>query len=114
MQLKLQFQTAKKCGQLMSKYLLKIKKIANNLFAIGEFVTEQDQILNILGGLGHEYNSFVVSITSSTNALNLDDINNLLLAYESCLEQQTSTEEIFLIQENMANVQNNFSQKNQE
>ena len=42
MQLKLQFQTAKKCGQLMSKYLLKIKKIANNLFAIGEFVTEQD------------------------------------------------------------------------
>ena len=81
----------------MLEYLLKIKKIVNNISTIEEFVTKEDQILYILGGLGHEYNSFVVSITSSTDALNLDDINNLLLAYESCLEQQTSTEEIFLI-----------------
>lgn len=57
-----------------------------------------------LEGLGHEYNSFVVSITFGTYAFNLDNINSLLLAYESRLEQQTLTKEISLIQENMANV----------
>ena len=41
MQLRLQFQTTKKGGLSMFEYLVKIK-IANNLFAIGEFVTTQD------------------------------------------------------------------------
>lgn len=97
----------------MFEYLLKIKKITNNLSAIREFVIEQDQILNILGGLGYEYNSFVVSITSSTDAPNLDEINSLLLTYESQLKQQTSIKEYSLIQENMTNVQNNFNNMNQ-
>ncbi|KAJ9677498.1 hypothetical protein PVL29_022474 [Vitis rotundifolia] len=40
MQLRLQLQTAKKGGQSMLKYLLKIKKIADNLSTIGEYVTK--------------------------------------------------------------------------
>ena len=96
----------------MLEYLLKIKKIVNNISTIEEFVTKEDQILYILGGLGHEYNSFVVSITSRTNTPNLDDINSLLLANESRLEQQTSIYKISFIQANMANDLNNFSKKN--
>ena len=86
MQLRLQLQTAKKGRQSMLKYLFKIKKIVDNLSTIEEYVTEQDHILYILGGLGYEYNSFVMSITSHTDAPNLDDINSLMLAYESLLE----------------------------
>ena len=84
--MRLQLQNAKKGRQLMLKYLFKIKKIVDNLSAIEEYVTEQDHILHILGGLGYEYNSFVISITSRTDAPNLDDINSLLLANESRLE----------------------------
>ena len=61
----------------------------------------------------HEYNSFVVFTTSCTNAPNLDGINSLLLAYESHLEQQTSTEISFILA-NMENVQNNFNKKKKE
>lgn len=40
---------------------------------------------------------FLSLITSCTNVPNLDDINTPLLAYESRLEWQTSTQEISLI-----------------
>ena len=39
----------------MMEYILKVKTITDNLAAIGEPVKERDQILQILGGLGHEY-----------------------------------------------------------
>ena len=55
MQLRFEFQTIKKGGDTMMEYILKVKTITDNLAAIGEPVKERDQILQILGGLGHEY-----------------------------------------------------------
>ena len=59
----------------MMEYILKVKTITDKL-AIGEPVKERDQILQILGGLGHEYNSIVASLTSRDEDLSLHSINS--------------------------------------
>ncbi|RVX10831.1 Retrovirus-related Pol polyprotein from transposon RE2 [Vitis vinifera] len=64
LQLRLEFQTAKKGADPMLEYILKIKTISDNLAAIGEPVKETDHILQLLGGLGSEYNSIVASLTA--------------------------------------------------
>ena len=47
----------------MLDYIMKLKTLADNLSAIGESVSEKDHILQILGGLGADYNSIVASPT---------------------------------------------------
>ncbi|KAJ9684849.1 hypothetical protein PVL29_017033 [Vitis rotundifolia] len=64
MQLHLEFQTTKKGVDFMLEYILRIKTISNNLAAIGEPVKDRDHILQLLGGLGPEYNSIVASLTA--------------------------------------------------
>lgn len=46
------------------KYIQKLKMITDNLAAIEEPITEKDQILHILGGLGSEFNLIVASLTA--------------------------------------------------
>ena len=48
----------------MSEYIMKMKSYADCLNAIGMSVSDDDLTLNILTGLGSEYDSFVVSITT--------------------------------------------------
>ena len=62
MQLWLEFQKKKKRSLLMVEYILRIKNISNNLAAIGESVSEMDQILQLLAGLRANYNSIVASL----------------------------------------------------
>lgn len=104
MQLRLQIQTSKKGGSSM-EYLLKVKSIADNLAAIGEPVSEQDQILYLLGGLRAEYISFVIYVTSLPESLSLEEIHSMLLTSENCLEQQNSVDPSALIQANTTAVQ---------
>ena len=62
MQLRLEFQTIRKGSLSMMEYILRIKNISNNLAAIGESVSEMDQILQLLAGLRANYNSIVASL----------------------------------------------------
>ncbi|KAL6346953.1 hypothetical protein AAG906_006013 [Vitis piasezkii] len=54
MQLRLEFQSTKKGSMSMIDYIMKVKG-ADSLATIGE-PFEQDQIMNLLGGLGSDYN----------------------------------------------------------
>ena len=74
----------------MMEYILKVKIITDNLVAIGEPVKERDQILQILGGLGHEYNSIVASLTSRDEDLSLHSIHSILLTHEQRLQLRQS------------------------
>lgn len=46
------------------KYILRLKMITDNLAAIEEPITEKEQLLQILGGLGSEHNLIVASLTA--------------------------------------------------
>ncbi|KAL6322734.1 hypothetical protein AAG906_015420 [Vitis piasezkii] len=52
-------------------------------------------------GLGAEYNSFVITVTSGHDPLSLEEIHSMLLTHENRLEQQHTTEETNLLQANI-------------
>ncbi|XP_068636011.1 uncharacterized protein [Aristolochia californica] len=86
----------------MTDYIMKIESTADNLAAIGEPVSEQDQVMNLLGGLGSDYNVVVTAITIRDDKISLEALHNMLLAFEQCLEQQSSIEQISTMSANYA------------
>ena len=82
MELRLHLQTIRKGGLSMLDYMLRICNICDNLIAIGELVLEQDQIMAILGGLGPEYNPFVVTITSRAEPISVEELQSHLMVFE--------------------------------
>lgn len=89
MQYKIQLQNLKKGSTSMREYLNKVKACCDTLAAAGQKLSEEDQILHVLAGLGSEYDAVMVSITSKTEPFNLKDVTSLLLSYESRLEAST-------------------------
>ncbi|RVX09873.1 Retrovirus-related Pol polyprotein from transposon RE1 [Vitis vinifera] len=94
MQLKLELQSTKKGSMLMIDYIMKIKGAADNLAAIGEPSSKQDQVMNLLGGLGSDYNAVVTAINIRDDKISLEAIHSMLLAFEHRLEQQSSIEQM--------------------
>ncbi|RVX22902.1 Retrovirus-related Pol polyprotein from transposon RE1 [Vitis vinifera] len=94
MQLRLELQSTKKGSMSMIDYIMKIKGAADNLAAIGEPVSEQDQVMNLLGGLGSDYNAVVTAINIRDDKISLEAIHSMLLAFEHRLEQQSSIEQM--------------------
>ncbi|XP_047326457.1 uncharacterized protein LOC124930141 [Impatiens glandulifera] len=86
MQLRLQLQTIKKEESFMESYLQAIKVITDNLAAAGQQVADEDLILYVLGGLGPEYESLLVVVTTRPDSINVDDFSGLLLTHEIRLE----------------------------
>ncbi|RVW48987.1 Retrovirus-related Pol polyprotein from transposon TNT 1-94 [Vitis vinifera] len=91
MQLRLEFHTTKKGGDSMLDYILKMKTISDNLTAVGEPVKDRDHILQLLGGLGPDYNSIVASLTAREDDLSLHSVHNILLTHEQRLHLQHSS-----------------------
>ncbi|KAL5789587.1 hypothetical protein ACOSQ2_004475 [Xanthoceras sorbifolium] len=94
MQLKLQLQTLKKAGLSMTEYLKKKKSIMDALAFAGHPLTNDDKLMQILGGLGSDYHSFIIPITSVQHNYTLSDISSLLLTHEARLEQDLVSENL--------------------
>eukprot|EP00261_Vitis_vinifera_P033523 XP_019074766.1 PREDICTED: uncharacterized protein LOC109122424 [Vitis vinifera] len=94
MQLRLELQSTKKGSMSMIDYIMKIKGATDNLAAIGEPVLEQDWVMNLLGGLGSDYNVVVTAINIRDDKISLEAIHSMLLAFEHRLEQQSSIEQM--------------------
>ncbi|KAL5570075.1 hypothetical protein UlMin_026650 [Ulmus minor] len=107
MQLRLELQSTKKGSMAMIDYIMKIKGAADNLAAIGEPVLEQDQVMNLLGGLGSDYNAVVTAINIRDDKISLEAIHSMLLAFEHRLEQQSSLEQLSTMSANYASSSNN-------
>ncbi|KAL5829699.1 hypothetical protein ACOSQ3_019167 [Xanthoceras sorbifolium] len=69
MQLKLQLQTLKKAGLSMTEYLKKKKSIMDVLAFAGHPLTNDDKLMQILGGLGYDQ-SFTPQFNGSNGAEN--------------------------------------------
>ena len=72
----------------MLDFLLKMN--SDNLAAFSEYVKERDLILQILGGLGPDYNSIIASLTTRENDLSLSSVHSILLTHEQRLNLQQS------------------------
>ncbi|KAH0632976.1 hypothetical protein KY284_035762 [Solanum tuberosum] len=89
-----------------------MKSIADNLAVAAQLVKDDDLILYILSGLGPDYNTLVVSVTSRVEAISIADLHGLLLSHETRLESLNLIEE-GLCQVNLTLRNSNTSQKNE-
>lgn len=71
MQLKLQLQTTKKTDLSVDDYIMKMRGFADALIAAGHNISDDDLALQILVGLGMEYDAVVVNFTNIPDSLNL-------------------------------------------
>ncbi|RVX16039.1 Retrovirus-related Pol polyprotein from transposon RE1 [Vitis vinifera] len=106
MQLRLELQSTKKGSLSMIDYIMKVKGAADSLAAIGEPVSEQDQVMNLLGGLGSDYNAVVTAINIRDDKIFIEVVHSMLLAFEHRLEQQSSIEQFSPISANYASSSN--------
>ncbi|KAL5570298.1 hypothetical protein UlMin_026873 [Ulmus minor] len=97
---------ARKGSMSMIDYLMKIKCASDSLAAIGEPVSEQDQIMNLLGGLGADYNAMVTAINTRDDKISLEAVHSMLLSFEHRLEQQNSVEDASNMTANLASSNN--------
>ena len=65
----------------MMEYIQKLKHIFDSLATIGELVLEKDQIIQLLSGLGVEYNPIVASLTARDDDLQLHEVHSILLTH---------------------------------
>lgn len=86
-ELRRSLQTATKGGSSCANFCQRIRAIANELAFIGSPVPEEDLILTILGGLGPEYNSLVVT-ANAKEELSLPDLQAMLFGHEALLHSQ--------------------------
>ncbi|KAI4299950.1 hypothetical protein L6164_033370 [Bauhinia variegata] len=85
----------------MWNYLSKVRELCDNLRAIGESISQEDQIMGVLAGLGAEYNAFVAS--AAFENLSIENVHNHLMMFDKRIEKQRSVEDTTLIQANIAN-----------
>jgi Reverse transcriptase (RNA-dependent DNA polymerase)/GAG-pre-integrase domain/gag-polypeptide of LTR copia-type len=62
--------------------------IADQLSASGSSVSDSDLVTALLSGLGPEFNSFVVAVTTRSDSLSSSDLLGYILAHEALLASQ--------------------------
>ena len=75
----------------MMEYILKMKTVSDNLTVVGEPIKEIDQIVQLLGGVGSEYNAIVASLTTMDEELSLHSVHSMLLTHEQRLTSQNTS-----------------------
>ncbi|KAL5782821.1 hypothetical protein ACOSP7_007850 [Xanthoceras sorbifolium] len=78
----------------MSEYLMKKKSVMDALAFTGHRLSNDDKLMYILGGLGPEYDPFVISVTSVLGCCSLPELTITLLAYEARLERHNQPENL--------------------
>ena len=81
-------QSTKKGLISIDEYILKMRGIADSLSSVGNAISDEELILYVLGGIGSEYESVVVNLTSRNDPLTLTDVQFMLQSHEIRLEQQ--------------------------
>ncbi|KAL5782470.1 hypothetical protein ACOSP7_007499 [Xanthoceras sorbifolium] len=94
LQLKQQLQNTKKGSMYISEYCLKINTLGDGLRVVGQTVTEYNMVLNILSGLGHDYDPVVVLVSSQHKSMSMEEAQYFLMVHEQRLEQLNSASSI--------------------
>ncbi|KAB5551985.1 hypothetical protein DKX38_009296 [Salix brachista] len=90
LQLRFQLQTLKKGNLSIHDYMLRMKSLTETIVSAGQQISDDELILYILGGLGHDYDSVVVNLTSRHDQVTLQEVQYMLQSQEMRLEQLNS------------------------
>ncbi|KAK2648831.1 hypothetical protein Ddye_016320 [Dipteronia dyeriana] len=84
----------KKRASSITDFVLKVKTIRDKLKAVGQVVSDNDLILSVLNGFGHEYDSIAMVITSQRCSMSLQEARYLFLNHEQRIAQLSSTTQL--------------------
>ncbi|KAB5529228.1 hypothetical protein DKX38_019309 [Salix brachista] len=85
--LRFQLQSLKKGNLSIHDYMLKMRSLSETLASAGQLISDDELTLYILGGLGHDYDSVVVNLTSRHDQVTLQEVQYMLQSQEMRLEQ---------------------------
>jgi gag-polypeptide of LTR copia-type len=88
MELRRLLQTTTRGGQSCNDYFERMRSIADQLAVVGEIVIDSDLTRYVLNGLGSDFNSFVVAITTRSDPLSIEELHDFLLSHEALLNSQ--------------------------
>ncbi|KAG6504484.1 hypothetical protein ZIOFF_036817 [Zingiber officinale] len=91
MHLRSQLQTIQKGALTVVEYLQNINKMVDTLAAAGQRISDDDLIFHVLGDLGPEYESLVITLTTRSDTTSFDDMVGMLLSHEYRLGSLTYT-----------------------
>jgi histone deacetylase 1/2 len=111
-QLRSELKNTKKLARSVNEYLLRIKSIVNSLIAVGDVVSEQEQVDAILEGLPEDFNSFVMMIYSRFETPTVEDVEALLLLQEVQFEKFRQELTNPSVSANVAQVNSNSNEAN--
>lgn len=86
-QFKIMLQNIKKGSLTMKEYISKVKSV--HLTLVGYVTSDTYHMEAILNGLPADYDTFIVSLNSKSQAYTIEDIESLLLAHEARIEKHT-------------------------
>lgn len=75
-------------GQSCNEYFEKMRSIADHLTVIGSPMLDSYLVHHILNGLGQNFNSFVVAITTRSDPVTIADFHGFVLTHEALLSGQ--------------------------
>ena len=82
-QIRIELATTKKRDLSASDYFRRIKGLASALASAGTPLRDDETIAYLLAGLGSDYDPFVTSMTTRSEALTLDDVFAHLMSFEA-------------------------------
>ena len=110
-QLRSELKTTKKGTRSISEYVLRIRAIADALLAIGDPISERDQIDSILQGLPEEYNPFVMMTYGKGELSSIYDVEALLYVQEAQLDKYRQELALTTATANLAYTEDHASSK---
>ncbi|KAL5745628.1 hypothetical protein ACOSP7_026774 [Xanthoceras sorbifolium] len=96
-ELKQQLQCIKKGASSVSEFMLKVKSVGDALKAAGEVVRDNDLILSILNGIGHEYDPVAVLIASQKQIMTLQEVQCQPMIHEQRIAHLNSSSQIDIV-----------------
>ncbi|KAL5822962.1 hypothetical protein ACOSQ4_020862 [Xanthoceras sorbifolium] len=94
LQVKQQLQSARKGSSSISEFVLRVKGLGTSLRSAGQTVTDQDLLLCVLNGLGHEYDPVVVMLSQQQLTMSLHEAQYMLMIHEQRIEHLNSVAQL--------------------
>lgn len=78
----------------VSEFVLKAKTIGDALKSTSEMIRDHDLLLNMLNGLGHEYDLIVVLISSHKQTMSIQEAQYLLKIHEQRIARLNTVSQV--------------------
>jgi hypothetical protein len=73
----------------IAEYFRMVKSLADTLAVIGKRLEDDEVISYLLGGLGSEYESLVISLTTRNDVFTINDVYAHMLSHELRIQKNT-------------------------